>query len=101
MSVLRIKLRIVTFRVSSEEYNVLAKACIGSGARSLSEFARTAVLDRIDALSAPRLTIHSDLSTLSKALGELDVALRETSKRICRLLGPVGSEQDERGIDAG
>lgn len=101
MSVLRSKPRIVTFRVSSEEYDVLARACQGSGARSLSEFARAAILDRIEALSAPRLTIHSDLSTLGKALGELDVALREASKRICRLLGPVGTERAEKGAETG
>jgi hypothetical protein len=101
MPVLRNNSRIVTFRVSSEEYEVLARSCMGSGARSLSEFARTAVFDRIEALSAPRLTLHSDLNTLGKALGELDVALREASRRISRLLGPVGTERAEKSADCG
>ena len=57
MWVLRSKLRVVTFQAYSEDYTVLARACRGSGARSLSEFACTAILRRIDALSAPRLTI--------------------------------------------
>jgi hypothetical protein len=93
MPVLRNNSRTFTFRVSSEEYEVMARACMASGSRSLSEFARTAVFEKIEALSAPRLTLHSDLDTLARALGELDVALREASKRICRLLGPVGTER--------
>lgn len=91
MPILRRHSRIVTFRVSSEEYEVLARSGKSSGARSLSEFARAAVFDKIEALRAPRLTLHSDLSTLGKALGELDVALREASNRICRMLGPAGT----------
>jgi len=101
MWVMRNNSRIVTFRVSSEEYEVLARSCMCSGARSLSEFARTAVFDRIEALRAPRLTLHSDLSTLGKALGELDVSLQEASKRICRLLGPVRTERTEKGANCG
>ena len=93
MPILRRQSRIVTFRVSSEEYEVLAKSCKSSGARSLSEFARAAVFDKIEVLRAPRLTLHSDLSTLGKALGELDLALREASNRIRRMLGPAGTGQ--------
>ena len=89
--------RIVTVRVSSAEYEVLTKSCAASGARSLSEFARSAMFDKIGALRAPRLTLDGDLSTLGKALGELDVSLRETSKRICRMLGPVSTESTENG----
>ena len=66
---------------------------MASGARSLSDFARTAMFEKIETLRAPRLTLDGDLSTLCKALGDLDGSLREASKRICRILGPVSSER--------
>lgn len=89
MAVLKRKARIVTYRVSGEEYDVLARSCLRSGARSLAEFSRTAIFDKVAALSAPSLGLNRDLSTLGKALAELNCALREASSRINRLLGPV------------
>ena len=95
MPVLRYNSRTVTFRVSSEEYEVLAHSCKASGARSLSEFARSALFEKVEELSAPRWTLHSDLNTLGKALGELDAALRGASRKICRILGPSGAEHPD------
>lgn len=94
MSVLKSKARIITFRVSGEEYEVLSSARLRSGARSLAEFSRAAAFDQVAALMAPSLTLNRDLSTLGKALGDLDVALRAASERINRLLGPADSELD-------
>jgi hypothetical protein len=94
MSVLKSKARIVTFRVSADEYEVLARASLRSGARSLAEFSRAAIFDKVAALSAPRLALNRDLTTLGKALGELDVALQAASDRINRLLGPGDAEPE-------
>lgn len=44
MSVLKPRNRLVNFRLSEEEFASLQAACRASGARSLSDFARSAVL---------------------------------------------------------
>lgn len=44
MSVLKPRNRLVNFRLSEEEFESLKAACQASGARSLSDFARSAVL---------------------------------------------------------
>lgn len=78
----------MTFRVSAEEYEALMKSCVGSGARSVAEFARLAVLQKAQMLDAQGGTIQGDLTTLGKTLGELDATLDVARKRIRDLLGP-------------
>jgi hypothetical protein len=78
----------LTFRVSAEEYDLLAKACVLAGARSLSEFARLAIFDKVEALSCRSFVLNRDLNTLATQLGGLDEALRQASSRISLLLGP-------------
>jgi uncharacterized protein (DUF1778 family) len=94
MSLLRGRARTLTFRVSAEEYDLLAKACVTAGTRSLSEFARSAIFDKVEALSSRSLVLNRDLNTLASQLGGLDEALREARSRISLLLGPVGAETD-------
>ena len=88
MSVLKSRSRLVTFRVSAEEYENLARSCVSSRARSVADFARAAVLDKIQTLSTPSGTLSGDLTTLSKELRNLDASLSEISERIRRVLGP-------------
>ena len=40
--------RIVVFRLSQDEYRSLQDACIRAGARNLSDFTRSEVLERLD-----------------------------------------------------
>ncbi len=47
MSVLNPRNRLVNFRVSEQELELLKQACLKQGARSLSEFARNAVLESL------------------------------------------------------
>jgi hypothetical protein len=42
VAVLKPRLRIVSFRLSQEEYEALESTCIAAGARSISDFARSA-----------------------------------------------------------
>ena len=88
MTVLQKRSRPVTFRVSAEEYESLMKSCLASGARSLADFARLVVLQRAEAGDHRSGTLQGDLTALSKALGELDVALDLARKIIRDLLGP-------------
>ena len=87
--ILKRRSRLVTFRVSSDEYEHVMSACVGVGARSVSEFARLAVLQRIQALDIPQGALSGDLTTLSAALGELDSSLSEIRKKIRGMLGPM------------
>ena len=48
MSVLRPRNRLVNFRLSEDEFEKLKTSCSTLGARSVSDFARSAVLDRMD-----------------------------------------------------
>jgi hypothetical protein len=48
MSVLKPRNRLVNFRLSEEEFECLRTACQASGARSLSDFARSAVLQSME-----------------------------------------------------
>ena len=95
MVVLKRRSRMVTFRVSAEEYDDLTKACLVSGARSISEFARTASLHKVHTERTSSGTLSGDLSTLSTALAELDASLTEIRRRIRGVLGPVISERED------
>ncbi|MBL8210893.1 MAG: hypothetical protein JNK87_09285 [Bryobacterales bacterium] len=79
--------RIVTFRVSDEELESLFRACTQSGARSISEFARTATLEWARSQGAKRGFLVDDLATVAHQLEELNAELRDVSERIERLLG--------------
>jgi hypothetical protein len=93
--------RIVTFRVSVEEFGALARACHASGSRSLSAFARAAALDKVNTLEGPPVTLSGDLTTLTKRLAQIDAALQETRKTIRRVLGPATDEPWEDPSDSG
>ena len=92
---LRQRSRLVTFRVCLEEYNDLSEWAGVSGARSISEFARAAVRQSVQALRAPANTLTGDLATLVQSLSELDTHLSETQKRI---RGVLGSARTEEGL---
>ena len=81
--------KLVTFRLSGEEYEALKKFCISSGARSISDFARETILERM-AHKTPRGILSSDLTMLSSSLEEIDTLLKDLSGRISKVLGPRG-----------
>lgn len=87
MSVLKKKSKVITFRASPDEYEALATSCSESGARSISAFARSAVLERVHLMGGRQVNISGDLASLGNALSELDLSLREASSKIRRLLG--------------
>jgi len=91
MVVLKRRPMMVTFRLTSEEHEAMTKCCVESGARSLADFARAAVLQRMQSLRTPAGTITGDLMTLSKGLRQLDSSLGHLRKQIRGLLGPVAS----------
>jgi hypothetical protein len=90
----------VTLRVSTDEYEALRTFCSVSEVRSISEFARSAVVDRVAVLSAPRGLLSADLATLNVQLTELDKLLASLRVRLHHILGTVDSTTatpDNRG----
>lgn len=87
MSILKSRAKVITFRVSPDEYEALAISCSESGARSISAFARSAVIERISLTGGRQVNISGDLARLGKYLSELDSSLREASNKIRLLLG--------------
>jgi hypothetical protein len=79
MGVLKRRSRIVSFRLSQEEYEAMKEQCISHGARSISDYARTSACrspgngddHRNDMETA--LTIHS----LRERVEELDNKVRQ------------------------
>ena len=103
MVMLRRRSRLVTFRVSPEEYEALTKSCMDCGDRSIADFARAAALQRVRMLDAPPFNLSGDLMTLTKGLRDLDLALAEIRGRIRGVLGPAssaaGAQASERNED--
>jgi len=98
---------LVTFRLDPEEYAALRRVCVSTGARSMSEFAREAVLASVDAGAGARGSLGGDLVTLTARLNELDKVLKSASGLISRVLGssesgePEEEELDERPHEFG
>ena len=92
MVVLKRRSMMVTFRLSAEEHEALTQCCVECGARSVADFARAAVLQKMASLRSPEDSISGDLMTLSKGLRQLDSSLANLRKRIRVILGPVSSK---------
>jgi hypothetical protein len=102
LAVLRSRSRLVTFRLDPEEYAALRRVCVSTGARSMSEFAREAVLASVDVGSGNRGNLGGDLVTLTARLHELDKLLKSASGLIGRVLGAEESgETDEAPRELG
>jgi hypothetical protein len=85
--------RLVTFRLTTSEYESLKASCATEGARSISDFSRSAVLNKVEARKTQKLSLGEDLTTLSLHLGELDGVLGELRGRISRVLGSVTKDE--------
>jgi hypothetical protein len=79
--------RIVTFRLSDEEYEMLRLACTHAEASSVSNFARDAVLGSVRAQSSSQNLLTRDLTALSENLSDLYQDLNDVRSRIGRVLG--------------
>jgi hypothetical protein len=102
LAVLRSRSRLVTFRLDPEEYAALRRVCISTGARSMSEFAREAVLASVDAGNSSRGSLGGDLVSLTTRLHELDKLLKSASGLIGKVLGADGeAEIEERPREMG
>jgi len=95
VAVLRSRTRLVTFRMDPEEYAALRRVCVTTGARSISEFAREAVLASVEMGGSAKANLGGDLVTLTGRLHELDRSLKAASGLISKILGNANSSEHE------
>jgi hypothetical protein len=84
VALLKPRNRSVVFRLTQEEYDSLRAACIRSGGRSLSDFARTSLLEAI----ADRRTTSTDLAALEAKLDETQSTLQSLVLLVARIIRP-------------
>ena len=86
MPVLKPRNRLINFRLSEEEFEMLRSSCARCGARSLSEFARTAVLRSVAAglgQSAPEDSTQSArVATLDRKVQDLEIRIADLVRLI-------------------
>lgn len=73
MSVLKPRNRLINFRLTEEEFVSLRDACRNQGARSISDFARSAVMTQAEHPSGAAETGRTDelLASLESRLNEM------------------------------
>jgi hypothetical protein len=91
MALLRNRKNLVTVRLSKEEYEKLKDSCEQGGARSISDFVRDVIANgAADSKTAGRGLLTGDLASIAAKLEELDLALKDLSRRITAVLGNTG-----------
>ena len=72
MSVLRPRNRLVNFRLSEDEFEKLRDCCASFGARSISDFARSSVLSRLEQDPQKQSQANHRISHLDYKVNELE-----------------------------
>jgi len=75
MAVTKPRTRLVNFRVSEDEFQSLREACETGGARSISDFARCAVLTTPGAKPENDEVLRLRLALIEEKMGEVDAKL--------------------------
>lgn len=80
MAIQKPRTRLINFRVSEDEYDQLRQASEKSGARSLSDFARSAILHSFD----------GDTQSLAPAISGIDKKVDEMQEKLGKLFMRLG-----------
>lgn len=80
MSVLRPRNRLVNFRLSEDEFELLRDSCGRFGARSISDFARSSVLARLQEDPEKDPAAKTRLSSLDNKVVELETRVGQLLK---------------------
>jgi hypothetical protein len=92
MSILKPRNRLVNFRLTEEEFGYLRDACMAQGARSISDFARSAVLRQADRSgSAGANTSGQPIwdSPSTQSLAELQTMMVQLEAKVGQLVQQV------------
>ena len=87
MSVLNPRNRLVNFRLSEVEFDMLKAACSRQGARSISDFARTSVLRCLEEPIEAASALPGRLSDLNQKVADLETRMEQ----LLRLVGATGA----------
>src|SRR5205814_1496606 len=87
MNALKRRSRMVSFRLSEEEYEGLKHICLTVGARSLSDIARDAVQRLLNNGTEPKVDGDTQLRLLYERMDALD----QEVKRLAALVGQSGT----------
>jgi hypothetical protein len=97
MAILKRRTRLVSFRLSEDEYKILEGHCESVGARSISEFARSA-LQRCVAVDHHNSGDHgiSRSNPFGPNAQEVVNTIRELSRALAQLISLVSADRRER-----
>lgn len=87
MPLQRNRTHLITCRLSTEDYEALKDYCVSERVRSLSDFVRHTIIEKITSVKSPGRAIHEDLYTLTVKLQQLNTALYDTRHLISGILG--------------
>lgn len=82
MAVLKRRTRMVNFRLTEDEYEYLKDLCQREGARSVSDFARTAVCRSIGPPKPDGEPLDMQIQILDGKVGELDRTVKQIVERM-------------------
>jgi hypothetical protein len=84
MVILKRRSRIVSFRLSLEEYEVMKERCISEGARSISDYARIAACSGMSGSSQLRhdMEMETTLRKLRRRMEKLDHEVRRLTQLV-------------------
>jgi hypothetical protein len=89
MSVLKRKTRMVSFRLTEEEYNTLMQTCVANGARSVSDFTRERMCEALFRNAGlDGKPVEDKVEALRSQVRQLDNKV----KRLARLAAAAGSD---------
>jgi len=75
----------VTFRLAESEFEELTKTAVSQGARSLSDFARAAVMSQVALASATGLS-REDIENIARRLDAFDITLKDLKNHVLQSL---------------
>lgn len=82
MSVLKRRSRMISFRLSEDEYTGLKNLCVNEGARSVSDMARDAVHRLITKPSLPNNQLETVVQVLQSRIEVLDMEVKRLGKAL-------------------
>jgi hypothetical protein len=92
--------KLVSFRLTVEEYEALKGLCLSKGTRSISEFTRGALLKHLERDGVNGGVILGDLVSLIHSIEEIDQALQDLRSLISGVLGRAGRRSDVTRISS-
>jgi hypothetical protein len=99
MSTLKVRNRLVSFRLTDEELENLRVACLMQGARNVSDFARTAVLDLAGAGANRQGQLLDRFSAVELRLAGIESGVHASAEMLRVLLKNIARmpERKEQG----